>query len=61
VQRYARQAARAFGDGPYSIGVTGIPSSAVRPDMLVAVDRGIQSVVVPTRALPQLAKPRVIR
>jgi RHS repeat-associated protein len=60
-QSYAKQAARAFGDGPYTIVGSGIPTSAVRPDMLVTVDRGIQTVVVPTKVLPQLVKPRVIR
>ena len=60
-QSYARQATRAFGDGPYTIVGSGIPTSAVRPDMLATVDRGIQTVVVPTKVLPQLVKPRVIR
>lgn len=56
-QSYASQASRAFGDGPFSIVQTSIPTSSITPDMVVSVDRGIQTVVVPTADLTKLSAP----
>ena len=57
-QSYASQAARAFGDGPFSIVQTSIPSGLITPSMLAQVDRGgIPSVIVPTGLLPYLRPP----
>jgi RHS repeat-associated protein len=56
---YARQASRAFGDGPFSIVETRIPTGAITAEMRAVVDRGIQTVTVPTQALELLSAPKV--
>jgi len=57
---YAQQAGRAFGDGPYVIIKTEVPAHLVTPEMRAVVDRGIQTVVVPTEVLPHMARPVVV-
>ena|SRR5581483_3158252 len=61
-QSYGAQAAAAFGEGPYAIVQSKIPSSLITNEMRVpnGVDRGIPTIVVPTEMLPQLAKPVVV-
>jgi RHS repeat-associated protein len=54
-QSYASQAKSAFGDGPFSFVQTSIPTSSITPQMSVTVDRGIQTIVVPTGQLPGLS------
>ena len=59
-QSYAAQAEAAFGDEPYSFVQTSIPTSEITPEMVVSVDGGIPTVVVPTETLPTLTKPIII-
>jgi RHS repeat-associated protein len=59
-QSYASQATSAFGDGPFSFVRTSIPTSSITPEMSVTVDRGIQTVVVPTGQLPGLSTPVIL-
>jgi RHS repeat-associated protein len=56
---YARQASRAFGDGPFTIIETRINTKLITPLMRVTVDRGISTVTVPTELLPQLIRPKI--
>jgi RHS repeat-associated protein len=56
---YARQAHRAFGDGPFTLVETRIPANLVNSTMRATVDRGINTVTVPTELLPQLSRPRI--
>jgi hypothetical protein len=56
---YARQAARAFGDGPFTLVESRIPSQLITPQMKATVDRGIQTIVVPTENLGALGAPKV--
>lgn len=56
---YARQAARGFGDGPFTLVETSIPTRLIAPEMRVVVDRGVDTVVVPTQSLPSLSAPQV--
>lgn len=56
---YARQAHRAFGDGPFTIVGTQIPANLVNSTMRVTVDGGINTVTVPTQLLLQLNRPRI--
>jgi hypothetical protein len=56
---YARQASRAFGEGPFTIVETRIPTNAITPQMRSIVDRGIPTVTVPTQELDRLATPRI--
>lgn len=55
---YAQQT---FGTGLYqrscTIVQTSIPTSLLNPSMLVTVDRGISTVVLPTELLPSLSAP----
>ena len=53
---YGKQASKAFGDGPYTIIKTEIPTSSITPNMRVSngVDGGIPTVVVPTNKLSGL-------
>lgn len=52
---YAREAARAYGDGPFTIVRTQAPSSVLNASGAAAtVDRGIPAYVVPDNALPAL-------
>lgn len=55
---YARQAVKGFGDPPYTMVSTEIPTSAITPVMRATVDRGVPAVVVPDALLPGLV-PRV--
>ena len=59
-QSYASQATSAFGDGPFSFVQTSIPTSSITPEMSVTVDRGIQTIVVPTGKLPGLSEPVIL-
>jgi hypothetical protein len=59
-QSYGSQATSAFGDGPYSVVQTSIPTSLITPEMSVAVDGGIPTVVVPTGLLPSLSQPIIL-
>ena len=59
-QSYAAQAEAAFGDEPYSFVQTSIPNSQITPEMVVSVDGGIDTVVVPTGVLPTLTEPIII-
>ncbi|MCB9507766.1 MAG: hypothetical protein H6700_02610 [Myxococcales bacterium] len=56
---YARQAAQAFSDGPFTIVETSIADSLIAPTMRATVDRGIQTIVVGTEDLGALAPARV--
>jgi hypothetical protein len=56
---YARQAHSAFGDGPFTLVETRIPSNLITSGMRVTVDRGIRTVTVPTELLPQLSRPTI--
>jgi RHS repeat-associated protein len=60
-QKYGAQAAKAFGDGPYTVVQTSVPKVAMTPQMQVVVDRGIPAVTVPTKVLPQLSRPKVVK
>ena len=44
----------------YSIYKTGIPKSQITPDMVVTVDLGVSTIVVPTEKLPMLLPPQKI-
>jgi RHS repeat-associated protein len=59
-QSYAAQAEAAFGDEPYSFVGTSMPTSEITPEMVVEVDGGIRTVVVPTGTLPSLSEPFII-
>ncbi len=59
-QSYASQATQAYGDGPFSFYRAEMPTSAITPEMTVSVDRGINTVVVPTEQLPQLSSPESV-
>jgi hypothetical protein len=56
---YARQAHRAFGDGPFTLIETRMPANLVNSTMRATVDRGINTVTVPTELLPLLSRPRI--
>jgi hypothetical protein len=60
-QSYASQASAAFGDGPFTIVQTAIPTSAITPEMAVTVDRGIQTIVVATEDLSKLAPAATVK
>jgi hypothetical protein len=49
-----------FGDGPYRIVKTTIRSDLIEDEMLVSVDGGIRTVVLPTELLPYLARPEMV-
>lgn len=57
---YGQQAAKAFGDGPFTIVQSSIPTSAITTEMQVVVDGGIQTVVVPTELLPKMSQPIIL-
>jgi RHS repeat-associated protein len=57
-QSYASQATAAYGDGPFSLYGTEMPTAAITPEMQVTVDRGISTVAVPTGDLPKLTPPQ---
>ena len=59
-QSYASKATSAYGDGPFSFVQTSIPTSSITPQMSVQVDRGIQTVVVPTGQLSGLSSPVIL-
>ncbi|HKQ71893.1 MAG TPA: RHS repeat-associated core domain-containing protein, partial [Polyangiaceae bacterium] len=54
VSSYARGAVKAFGDPPYTLVTTQIPTRLLTPQMGAVVDRGIQSFVIPDALLPGL-------
>lgn len=56
---YAQQAHKAFGDGPFTMVETAIPTRSITPDMRVTVDRGLSTVIVPTQQLSELSPPQV--
>lgn len=56
---YAQQAHKAFGDGPFTMIETTTPTHSITPDMRVAVDRGLSTVIVPTQQLSELSPPQV--
>jgi hypothetical protein len=61
---YAEQATRAFGDGPFTIVRTSIPTRAIQSFGSVdpVVGQGaIQTVVVPTQSLPLLSTPTIVK
>jgi RHS repeat-associated protein len=60
---YARQAYRAgepIYEGPYTIVETEIPSAAISAEMRVTVDRGVNTIVVPSGSLPLLSPARAL-
>jgi RHS repeat-associated protein len=57
---YASQAMSAFGDGPFSFVGTSIPTKSITSEMMVTVDRGIQTIVVPTERLQNLSRPVIL-
>jgi hypothetical protein len=59
-ERKGGPATAAYGDGPFSFVQTSIPTSWITPEMSVTVDRGIQTIVVPTGALPGLSQPVIL-
>ena len=59
-QSYAAQAARVFGDGPFTFVRTSIPANLITPQMQVTVDRGIGTVTIPTGLLARLDAPQVV-
>ena len=54
---YAKQAVKAFGDQPYTIIKTKVPTSSLPSP--VSVDRGIPAYVLPNETLPGL-KPEIL-
>ncbi|MBB5767285.1 RHS repeat domain-containing protein [Xanthomonas euroxanthea] len=56
---YAKQAVKAFGDQPYTIVSTKVPTSIFKGLSPVTVDRGIPAWVIPTERLPGLV-PRIM-
>jgi len=56
---YAQQAHKAFGDGPFTMIETTIPTRSITPDMRVTVDRGLATVIVSTQQLSELSPPQV--
>ena len=57
---YAEQAASAFGEGPFTMVKTSIPLRLITAIMRVTVDRGIDTVIVPTVLLSRLADPEIL-
>lgn len=57
---YAAQAAARYGDGPFSIVRTTIPTGSISPSMFSTVDRGIPAVVVSTEQLSLLSTPTIL-
>ena len=56
---YAQQAHKAFGDGPFTMVATTMPTHSITSDMRVTVDRGLATVIVPTQQLSELSPPQV--
>lgn len=54
VSSYAKQAVSGFGDPPYTMVQTQIPTRLLTPEMAATVDRGVRAVVVPNGLLPGL-------
>lgn len=44
----------AYGDGPYTLVSTSIPTDLITPEMQTTVDFGIQTIFVPTEKLGEL-------
>ena len=59
-ESYAQQAYKAFGDGPFTVVETTIPTRSITPDMRVMVDRSMATVIVPTQTLSALSSPQVL-
>jgi len=59
-QSYAAQAASRFGEGPFTMVQTSIPSNLVSTEMRATVDRGIPTVTIPSETLPMLSPPQVL-
>lgn len=59
-QSDAAQAEQVFGDEPYSFVRTTIPTRSITPDMVVSVDGGVPTVVVPEEVLPVLTEPIIV-
>jgi hypothetical protein len=57
---YAAQAARVFGDGPFTFVRTIIPTNRITPEMHITVDRGIRTVTISTGLLGRLSAPDVV-
>ena len=57
---YAQQAHKAFGDGPFTMVETTMPTRSITPNMRVTVDRGISTVIIPTPQLSELSPPQVL-
>lgn len=53
---YARQAARSYAAGPFSVFKTSIAEDQLQPSMQLTVDGGIPTVVLPTRSLRGLSQ-----
>jgi len=56
---YAKAAGQAFGDGPFTIVETRIPTALITAEMRAVVDRGISTVTVPTNLLRRLSTPKI--
>ncbi len=56
---YAQAASQAFGDGPFTIVETRIPTALITAEMRAVVDRGIATVTVPTNLLHHLSTPKI--
>jgi hypothetical protein len=54
VSSYAKQAFYGFGDPPYTMYQTEIPTWIIQPEWMSTVDRNVPAVVVPDRYLPYL-------
>ena len=57
---YAQQAHKAFGDGPFTMVTTTLPTHTITSDMRVTVDRGIATVIVSTQQLVELSPPQIL-
>jgi hypothetical protein len=57
---YAAMAQARFGDGRYTVVATAIDAALLPPDCRIVVDRGIETVTVPTDLLYALEPPIVL-
>jgi hypothetical protein len=57
---YASKADLRFNDGPYRVVKTSIRSDLIEAEMVVSVDSGIDTVVLPSRLLPYLTRPEMV-
>ena len=56
-RQYAMMAENAFGDPSYTLFETTFPKNHITPDMLVGVDMGVPTLVIPNDKLHLLSKP----